>query len=189
MSMAQSHEPAAARDAVRTRRALLDAAQHVFSLHGYSDASVRAITARAGVNISLVSRYFGSKEGLFEEALKDLLGTGPIVEADRRNFGQAMLDLLMGTTAPRVLPLPMIMMASSDTRARAISERLLFELVYAPLCRWFGPQEGAVRAARFMIVSAGLTVYCRLYPLDVLVPRPDPALIEWLTDQFQTLVE
>jgi len=150
---------------------------------------VRAITARAGVNIALVSRYFGSKERLFEEALTDLLDPRAIIEAGRPRFGQAMVDLLLGHAAPRTLPLPMIMMASGDLRARAIAERLLSELVYEPLSRWFGPKEGAVRAARFVIVSAGLTVYSRLYPLAVVVPEPDPALLAWLTDQFQALVE
>jgi AcrR family transcriptional regulator len=177
------------KDAARTRQALLDAAQEVFSTHGYSDAGVRLITTRAGVNLALVSRYFGSKERLFEEVLRDILGTRPIVDADRADFGRAMVDLLLDRSKTRVIALPVIMMASGDPKARAIVERVLMELVYEPLSRWFGPDEGAVRAARFMIVSAGMTLYSRLYPLDVLVPIAAPSLRAWLTDQFQALVE
>src|SRR3546814_3115503 len=50
-----------ARDADRTRQAILDAAQQVFAEKGFAEAGVRDITARAGVNPSLVSRYFGGK--------------------------------------------------------------------------------------------------------------------------------
>jgi AcrR family transcriptional regulator len=177
------------RDAARTRQALLEAAQEIFSIHGYNDAGVRQITARAGVNMALVSRYFGSKERLFEEALRDILGTGQIVDAHRADFGRAMVELLLDPAATRIVALPIIMMASGDPKARAIVERLLMEMVYEPLSRWFGPEEGAVRAARFMIVSAGMTLYSRLYPLDVLVPDADPSLRAWLVDQFQALAD
>lgn len=177
------------KDAARTRKALLEAAQEIFSTHGYSDAGVRQITARAGVNMALVSHYFGSKERLFEEALRHILSTRPIVDADRADFGRAMLELLLDRSETRVVALPIIIMASGDPKARAIVERVLMEMVYEPLSRWFGPDEGAVRAARFMIVSAGMTLYSRLYPLDALVPVAAPSLRAWLVDQFQILAE
>ena len=83
----------------------------------------------------------------------------------------------------------MIMLASGDPGARAITQRLLNELVYEPLARWFGTEEGRLRAARFMILSAGLTVYHQIYALDVLVPDPDPAIRAWLVSEFQALVD
>ena len=49
------------RDADRTKAAILFAAQQIFAEKGFSEAGVRDITARAGVNPSLVSRYFGGK--------------------------------------------------------------------------------------------------------------------------------
>ena len=59
MSMADAdHRPQ--RDATRTRAAILHAAQQAFSTKGYLDTGVREITAAAGVNPALVSRYFGS---------------------------------------------------------------------------------------------------------------------------------
>ncbi|GAA0433476.1 TetR/AcrR family transcriptional regulator [Leifsonia naganoensis] len=62
--------PAArARDAVSTRRHLLAAARRRFALDGYSATTVREIAADAGVNVALINRYFGSKEGLFEACL------------------------------------------------------------------------------------------------------------------------
>lgn len=55
-----------------TRAALLDAARAVFSESGYDGATVRSIAGRAGVDPAMVNHWFGSKEGLFGEAVLDL---------------------------------------------------------------------------------------------------------------------
>jgi AcrR family transcriptional regulator len=57
------------RDAAETRRRLLYAGRRRFALHGYERTTLRQIAADAGVNLALIKRYFGSKEGLFEAAL------------------------------------------------------------------------------------------------------------------------
>jgi AcrR family transcriptional regulator len=63
--------PRRPRDAAATRADLLRAARRRFARDGYDRASVRDIAADAGVNIALISRYFGSKDALFAEALAD----------------------------------------------------------------------------------------------------------------------
>lgn len=50
------------------RRLLLAAAEQVFAEKGYQ-ASTRVIADRAGVSETLMFRYFGSKAGLFHEAI------------------------------------------------------------------------------------------------------------------------
>ncbi len=57
---------------VDTRAALLDAARAVFVEHGYEGATMRAIAARADVDAAMVNHWFGSKEGLFAEAVIDV---------------------------------------------------------------------------------------------------------------------
>ncbi|GAB7050996.1 TetR/AcrR family transcriptional regulator [Catenuloplanes indicus] len=57
------------RDAARTRQLLLDAARRRFIRDGYAATTVRDIADDAGVNVSLINRYFASKEGLFEACL------------------------------------------------------------------------------------------------------------------------
>lgn len=52
-----------------TRDALLDAALELFAERGYEGASLRAITAKAGVDVAMVSHFFGDKQGLFAEAV------------------------------------------------------------------------------------------------------------------------
>ncbi len=48
-----------------TRAKLLDAALDIFSKNGYDAATTRNIAKKAGVNESLIHRYFKSKLGLF----------------------------------------------------------------------------------------------------------------------------
>ncbi len=55
-----------------TRTALIDAARSVFAENGYDGATVRAIATRAGVDAAMVNHWFGSKEGLFAQAVLEL---------------------------------------------------------------------------------------------------------------------
>lgn len=52
-----------------TRAKIVTAARCAFRADGFDKASTRAIAAAAGVNSSLIFRYFGSKSGLYEVAV------------------------------------------------------------------------------------------------------------------------
>lgn len=56
----------------KTRRKLLEAAEHVFAEHGYTEASVSRITERAGVGQGTFYLYFDTKLRIFEELVEDL---------------------------------------------------------------------------------------------------------------------
>ncbi|WP_284742453.1 TetR family transcriptional regulator [Amycolatopsis sp. RTGN1] len=64
-----AHPP---RNAARTRQRLLDTAARLFARNGYANTSVRDIADAAGANVSLINRYFESKEGLFAACLARL---------------------------------------------------------------------------------------------------------------------
>lgn len=51
-----------------TRDRILDAAERLFSAHGFDGASVRQITEAAGVNLAAANYHFGSKEELYAQA-------------------------------------------------------------------------------------------------------------------------
>lgn len=58
------------RDSVATRQTLLDAARELFGTKGYDGTSLREIGERAGVDASLVARYFGNKVALYGATLE-----------------------------------------------------------------------------------------------------------------------
>lgn len=71
------------RDSTGTvRQRLLHAAKTCFLADDYHDVGTRRIAELAGVNVSMIRYYFGSKGGLFEEMIRDTL--------------QPMLDVLEG---------------------------------------------------------------------------------------------
>lgn len=53
-----------------TRERILDAAEQVFATHDFAEATVRPITAAAGVNLAAVNYHFGSKEALYLAVLR-----------------------------------------------------------------------------------------------------------------------
>lgn len=171
-----------------TKDLLIEAALACFSVRGYADVGIRDITARAGLSAAVINQHFGSKERLFEEVLESILQPEILTRAGRETFGEFITDYLLKDPASIHNPLAIFMMASGDAKARSIAARILREHFSIPLAQWFGPEEGQARAARFMLLSAGLTLYSRLYPLETFVPDPDPAVRQWLVDQFQALV-
>lgn len=62
------------RDAAATRERLLDAAETQFATHGLAGSRVDEIARAAGVNVQLIYRYFGDKDGLYRAAFDRVLG-------------------------------------------------------------------------------------------------------------------
>ena len=64
----------ARQDGIETREALMEAARDEFAEKGFELASSREICRRAGVNVALLNRYFGSKEAVYRLVAKELFG-------------------------------------------------------------------------------------------------------------------
>ena len=52
-----------------SRSAIVDAARRLLASKGYEATTIRAVAAEAGIDASMVMRYYGSKEGLFAAAV------------------------------------------------------------------------------------------------------------------------
>lgn len=57
---------------LRTRQALIEAAEEVFAEYGWEEASIVKITEEAGVSQGTFYRYFLSKQAVFDELVEDL---------------------------------------------------------------------------------------------------------------------
>ena len=127
-----STPPARARDATRTRRALLDAARHLFGRHGYDRTTLRDIGDLAGVDPALIARYFGGKTGIYVASLDDV-DSGPPPDpslADHRS-----LERLIRRTA-RLGPGPMLRAAvtpAGDPEVAAAARRILATRIVEPV--------------------------------------------------------
>jgi AcrR family transcriptional regulator len=65
------HSSVTSKEKSDSRQALLEAAKKVFAEKGFEGATVKDLADAAKVNVSLVSYYFGGKDGLYRECLVD----------------------------------------------------------------------------------------------------------------------
>lgn len=66
------------KDAASVRERLLKAALECFLADEYHNVSTRMIAERADANVSMIRYYFGNKEGLYEEMIRETLN--PLLE-------------------------------------------------------------------------------------------------------------
>lgn len=58
-----------AQQSQETRERILDAAEELFSMHGFYGVAIREVSTHAALDTSLVHYHFGSKQGLFDAVL------------------------------------------------------------------------------------------------------------------------
>ncbi|MEU5675308.1 TetR family transcriptional regulator [Micromonospora sp. NPDC047762] len=153
------------RDAAETRQLLLDAARQRFARDGYAATTVRDIADDAGVNVALISRYFTSKEGLFEACLRaagDELGrTTGQTPADR--VPEAIARHIAGLGAAGLSSqLALLLRSSGDAEAddirRGVLARSSEQLAAARGWRPGDPDSQQVLLRAQMALAAGIGV-------------------------------
>ena len=75
------------RNGVSTKQQLLDAARAVLQRDGVAALSTRAVGAEAGVNLSLIHYYFGSRDGLLLAILEQM--DADLLARQRAMYGRA----------------------------------------------------------------------------------------------------
>ncbi|MBM3648974.1 MAG: helix-turn-helix transcriptional regulator [Alphaproteobacteria bacterium] len=146
---------------LRTRAAILEAAQALFAEQGYERATVRDIAARAAIDPAMVIRYFGSKEGLFTQATTFDLKLPDLTTIAKRRRGAVLvahfLEVWEGPLGNSSLVSLLRAAASSDDAANAI--RTIFGGQVVPmLARVVPPAELPVRAGLVATQIMGLAV-------------------------------
>jgi AcrR family transcriptional regulator len=174
-------------DAALTRGRILAAAQQVFSKQGYSETGIREIANALGLSTTILFRYFGTKAGLFEAALRDFLDNEPIFPP-RARFGQFIAKWLADPNLD-MGPHAMIVLATGNEEAREIAARLLQELTLTPLARWLGPPDAEARARQIIALCSGFVMYT--FQLTVSSGRKDldRSMVGWLAHSVQAIVD
>jgi AcrR family transcriptional regulator len=79
-----------------TRNAILAAARRRFADDGYERATIRVIAADAGIDPSMVMRYYGSKDGLFAAAVDVVLHLPALDEVPPERRGETLVRHFLG---------------------------------------------------------------------------------------------
>ncbi|MFF3985129.1 TetR/AcrR family transcriptional regulator [Streptomyces sp. NPDC001797] len=151
------------RDAAATRRALLLAARTRFTQLGYDRTTLRDVAADAGVNLALIKRYFGSKEGLFKAALAStprFLGSDGEFPRDRAALAEALSrQLAAGAWAEfGEHPVLMLLRDSGDEQVAQLRRQALAEFGRQVLEASGGSSAPDARLRAELLVALGVGV-------------------------------
>ena len=189
---------ARARDADSTRLLLLQAARRRFALNGYAATTVREIAADAGVNVSLINRYYDSKEGLFEACLTraaEDLDRAPSTTIDEM-IASMTRRVAASTADDASLQLLLLLRSSGDERADLIRRDTIqsFARGIAGVAGWnadLPPDDEALLRAQIAICTAlgiALLRSSKGLDLDPLVSATADQLAVPLHDLFTGLL-
>ena len=162
----------------RTKAAILRATRERLAAQGYDRTTIRAVAADAGIDPSMVMRYFGNKAQLFDAALDidlrlpDLTGI-PVGELPRlivRHF----LDRWESDPGDDAL---LVLMRSAVTNEHAAGQmRAIFAGQVAPaLAAALGPEIAKRRAGMVsaQLLGLGLTRYLLRLPAVTALNREE----------------
>ncbi|MEV0463046.1 TetR/AcrR family transcriptional regulator [Nocardia tengchongensis] len=146
-----------------TRAAILEAARRRFAEDGYRKATIRAIAADAGIDPSMVMRYYGNKDGLFDAALDVDLALPDLGAADPDSVGGLLaarfLELWEQPPTSEIL-LTLMRSALTDEAVAERTRRIFAQQLMPAVLRFGDPADAPHRAGLIASQILGLAL-CR----------------------------
>src|SRR3984885_6451507 len=174
-----------------TRRAILGAARATFAARGYEQTTIRAVAAQAGVDASMVMRYFGSKAGLFTAAVTIDLQVPDLRSVPASGRGELLVRHFVSRWEDPVHDDELIALLRTGGTSETVAGQLqtvLGHLVAEPIAA-LGDERAAERATLIAAQLLGLAL-CRYIlrfeplaslPADDVVAAVGPSVHDYLT--------
>lgn len=178
------------RDAQATRTAILEAAKAQFARLGYDSAPLRDIAAQAGVDVALIKRYFGGKEGLFTEALRSSVNADRLRAWDRPTFAREIATLMAGdahANEERTQAFQFLLRAATSPTTAPLLNLAVQERFLEPIRDWLGGENAQARARVLAAAFIGCLVE-RLIRGEALAGAERAAFIERASAMFEGLI-
>lgn len=157
-----------------TQDKLLKAARDLFWTRGYSNVSVREITKAAGVDVALVSRYFGNKEGLFDATLAEIppwsaltADPGDVLTAAVESFSQPF-DPETDQANPFTMLVANVIDPHVGDKIRTIVQTGLAD----PLSAKLGGDQAETQASLILATLFGMALMRKNFQLSALTNQP-----------------
>ncbi|MFI1659622.1 TetR family transcriptional regulator [Streptomyces sp. NPDC020472] len=169
-----------------TRAAILEAARERFASDGYERATIRAIARDAGIDPSMVMRYYGNKEGLFAAASEVDIGLPELGALPARHVGAVLVaHFLERWESDEVLTAMLRVGVTNEAGAARMQE--IFAQQLGPVTRGVCPDPAdAPRRAALVasqILGMALTRYVLRLPPAVAMSAEE--IVAWLAPTVQ----
>lgn len=166
----------------QTRAAILAAARGRFAADGYDKATIRAIAADAGIDASMVIRYYGSKAELFDASAAIDLALREAVTADAgpEHVAEDYARAFMARWQSGTNEVEQLLIRTALTHKDAVGQvqRIFDEQIKPPILAALGDDPDAeLRAALVMTQTLGLAICRYLLGLKP-IAAADPADLE-----------
>ncbi len=178
------------RDAEATRGAILEAAKSQFARLGYARAVMRDIAAEAGVDVALIKRYFGGKEGLFTAALKASFRPDRLQAWDRRTFASEIATMMADgahVDEERAHSFQFLLRAATSPTTAPLLNVAIQERFLGPIRDWLGGEDAPARARVLAAAFIGFLVE-RLIRDKPLAGNERKVFIQHATAMFEAIV-
>ena len=173
---------------IRTREAIETAARELFAINGFERTTVRDIGARAGIDASMIIRYFGSKDALFAHVAMPDLHMPALSGADSATIGETMvrhfLEQWEGERAGGGLPV-LLRSAASNEEAAARLRDIFRDQVFPAIARAGPPETAATRAGLVASQILGLAMARYVLRLPPVVAMSQELIIRTVGDTVQ----
>jgi AcrR family transcriptional regulator len=170
-----------------TKDLIRKAARERFLSRGYGDSSMRSIAADAGVDVALVSYYFGSKRGLFNAAMSLTVSPAEMLEvALEGDLETVPTRMLRGMLAlwddPESGPplIALLRAAANDPAMSRLAAEMVEREIVARLAARIGGEDSLERAAALCAQMAGLIFSRYLLRLEPIASMPADDIIRVL---------
>lgn len=178
------------RDAEATRSAILEAAKTQFARKGYDRAVLRDIAGEAGIDVALIKRYFGGKEGLFLAALKASFPADALQDWKRETFARDIATVMADsphTNEARTHMFQFLLRAATSPTTAPLLNLAVRDRFLGPIGEWLGGPDAEGRARVLAATFIGFLVE-RLIRDERLSGREREIFIERATAVFAVLV-
>lgn len=180
-----------------SREHIVRSARKLFAENGYPNTSLRMVATSAGVDVRLITHYFGSKAGLFVAAVELPFDPDVVFEAltatGRAGLGWRVARfvlLVMAEDDSRATMTGLVRAAASEEEAAAMVRDLLVDRLLLPIARRLGTDRAELRASLMGSQIAGLVFTRHVVGLpelidtdpDLLIAMIGPVLDHYLND-------
>ena len=159
-----------------TRSRIVDAARQRFAADGYERATIRAIAADAGIDPSLVMRYFGDKQGLFVSAVEIDSRLDQLRKLPTSEVGAALVDHFVWRWEEDDIRLALLRSAATNPAA-AERMRAMWSTQMVPVLSVLGvgssPSETSVALINALFLGFAYSRYILELPALVAMSRAE----------------